>query len=680
MVDSPVTPAKEAIIDAFADWNPSRPPLTHRQFAPLTKLPGGPLKGSNYDPATDPVQSYLLDQLDSGKWRSVFWTAPPQIAGKTQVAILVPSLRAVIELRAAVGYGLPTLNDLDRGWTTKIAPTIKGAGFEAYLPSTGPGSRGGRSPAVVFEDPQTRAPLGSFVFLAGGAKQVTCRCLVVDEIDAWRKEDGEPRWNDLDDVWARGDSFGRDAIRIGVGTVECDDPKQSIVLRLVNEIGTGTRMHHRCPHCGKYNPSEFSQFSWEYKSDANGPDLGHAAASAHYTCKECSAPWTEDDRRKALLASVFAHKGQSVDSSGTIIGDPPRTESLGLRTHALDCILTTMSDIAERECVARHSLETHDNHEAMRKFWRYQRVEGYQGDQQKDEHDQHTPHTHRTLHARSLLTANHFAPEILREDKSETGLFSRYFVTPPPAVTRVVAAIDVQRNRLYTVITGMDDQRRTYDIGWSIEYARPSVAGAEPPPFSPGDLAKTLEQAADWAEDSIDLKIWMGGVVDVSDPGEHGNAEVEIIDWLVSRKGWNAIQGEAHLTVPMMRNHYKTRTELVNWNTSWRPRARLGSFHVVTDNAQRLVQKSYLIEQSLPGAGLLPGGIQKGSHFLRHLCAVGEIRNKKEEAKWGKLGSGRFDWMDCRAYATAILLMHYQLATTPPPRATARRITGTIGV
>jgi hypothetical protein len=231
----------------------------------------------------------------------------------------------------------------------------------------------------------------------------------------------------------------------------------------------------------------------------------------------------------------------------------------------------------------------------------------------------------------------------------------------------------------------MDSDRRTYDLGWSTEFARPSVGGVEPPPFSPGDLAKCLEAAADWIEESIEtagaLDKWKGGVVDVSDPGESGNAEAEIIDWLVSRKGWSAIQGEANLTKPSASNHYKPRTELVNWNEKWRPRARLGSFHVVTDNAQRIVQKSYLIDQSLPGAGLLPGGIPKGNQYLRHLCAVGEITGKTGNTKWGKLpNAGRYDWLDCRAYATAILLMHHQLKLTPPPKPTARRIFGKIGV
>ena len=99
----------------FSGWSPSTPPPTHREFCPRTRLPGGPLKGTPYDPATDPVQNWLIDQLDAGKWERIYWSAPPQIGGKTQCLVIVPAMRAAICLNASVGYGLPTLHDLDRG-------------------------------------------------------------------------------------------------------------------------------------------------------------------------------------------------------------------------------------------------------------------------------------------------------------------------------------------------------------------------------------------------------------------------------------------------------------------------------------------------------------------------------------------------------------------------------------
>jgi phage terminase large subunit GpA-like protein len=658
--------ADAACRDAFAGWDPARPPPTHREFAPRTRLPGGPLKGTPYDPSTDPVQSWLIDQLDSGRWQRIYWSAPPQIGGKTQCAVIVPAMRAAICLKAAVGYGLPTLHDLDRGWQTKVAPTIRDAGLGDYLPRQGPGSRGGRPPSVTFEDPNAdRAQLGSFIFLAGGAKQVTCRVVVVDEIDAWRTADGTPRWTDLEDVWSRADSFQSAAIRIGVGTVEVDDPARSIVLALVNEHGTGHRMHARCPHCGVYAPNEWEHWSYEYRTidGATGADTAHAAATSAYACPSCAVRWSDDDRRLALLAARFAAKGQTVDAAGVIQGPEPTTDALGLRTHALDSILTTLAEIAKKHALARYALEQHGVHEPMRKFWRYQRVEGYMGDQQVDEDGKETPHTHRTLAARSEVTAWAEVVENSDDDKR----WSRYSAATIPApVALVVGSIDVQRNRLYCTATGLDADRRTYDIAWSIERARSGQDGKEPPPWSAGELQETLSRAADYLEE-VSGALFRAGVVDVSD----GVTQGEIAEWLSTRPNWHAIQGEDHLPAIRPDGKIQPRTSLVCWDTTWRNG--MGSYRVVTDLAQQAVAESYRIAHELPGAGLLPGPLRAGNAYLRHLTAVGWITTAAGRRTWGAIkGSGRADYFDCRAYGTAVALAIRQQDAEPPPKSDAR--------
>jgi phage terminase large subunit GpA-like protein len=529
-----------------------------------------------------------------------------------------------------------------------VAPTIKDAGLGDHLPDRGPGSKGGRPPSVQFEDPDNnRAGLGSFVFLAGAAKQVTCRVIVIDELDAWRNADGEPRWNDIEDCWARADSFQSAAIRIGTGTVECDDPARSIVLTLVNERGTGTRMHHQCQHCFAFAPAEWSAFTYEYRVTDGGPDLGHAAATAAYACPSCGVRWSEDDRRKALLGAVFAHKGQTVDAGGLVQGPPPATRHLGLRTHALDCILTTQAAIAKKWAEARFALEQHGNHEPMRKFTRYQQVACYTGDQQIDEDGKETPHNHRTLAARSERTAWADIVENSDDDKR----WSRYTAaTIPPAVVLIACAVDVQRNRLYCTATGLDADRRGYDLAWSIERARSGQDGKEPPPWSAGELQETLSRAADYLEE-VSGPLFRSGVVDVSD----GVTQGEIAEWLSARPKWHAIQGEDHLPAIRGDGKIQPRTSLICWDTSWRNG--MGSYRVVTDLAQQAVAESYRIDHTLPGAGLLPGPLRAGNAYLRHLTAVGWITTSAGRRTWGAIkGSGRADYFDCRAYGTAVAL------------------------
>lgn len=585
------------------------------------------------------------------------------ITHNTQCAVIVPAMRAALCLRATVGYGLPTLHDLDRGWQTKVAPTIRDAGLGEYLPQQGPGSRGGRPPSVTFEDPaNNRAPLGSFIFLAGGAKQVTCRVIVVDEADSWRTADGEPRWSDLEDVWSRADSFQSDAIRIAVGTVEVDDPARSIVLALVNEHGTGHRLHARCPHCGVYATLEWDAFTYDYRTieGGSGADTAHAVATAAYSCKSCGAKWSNDDRRKALLAARFAAKGQTVDAAGIIQGPAPTATALGLRTHALDSILTTLGAIAEKHALARYALDTHGNHEPMRKFYRYQRVEGYLGDQQSDAEAKETPHTHRTLAQRSEITAW----ATVNEDSDDGKLWSRYSAATTPATVRIItAAIDVQRNRLYCVLTGLDADRRTYDLAWSIERARAGPDGKEPPPWSAGELAETLTRAADWLED-VSGPLFRVGVVDVSD----GVTQGEVAEWLSARPKWSAIQGEDHLPAIRQDGKIQPRTPLICWDTQWRNG--MGSYRVVTALAQQTISDAYRIQHDQPGAALLPGPLRPGNAYLRHLTAVGWSTTPAGRRIWGPIkGSGRWDYFDGRAYSTAVALALRVTDETPPAEA-----------
>ncbi|MEY2653579.1 MAG: hypothetical protein RLZZ524_607 [Pseudomonadota bacterium] len=650
--------APQVLKQYLGTWAPSRPPLTHRQFAPLTRLPGGPLKGTSYDPSTDPVQSWLIDQLDAGRWRRIYWAAPPQVAGKTQTAVLIPAMRAVVELRAAVGYGLPTLSDLDRGWQTKVAPTIRDAGLGDYLPEKGPGSRGGRPPSVTFECPDTRAPLGSFIFLAGGAKQVTCQVVVVDELDAWRTADGEPRWNDLEDVWARADSFGDDALRIGVGTVETDDPKSSVVLACVHELGTGTRLWGRCPHCASFAPLEFSCLVYEYQTTGGahpGPDLKHAARTAAYACPGCATRWSEDDRRAAILAARFAHKGQTVDASGQVQGPAPATDSLGLRTSALDCILTTMGAIAERHAAARYALEMHANHEPMRKFYRYQRVEVYAGD--LDTEGRHQVIDHRELADRSRATAW----SVLLDERDEARRWSRYWAADlPAAASFAIPAIDVQRNRLYTGAVGFGEDRQTWDLAWGIESARAGTSDDEPPPFGPGELHATLSRAADWLEARLG-DLFRVGVVDTGDQPD------ELAKWLATRPRWigcrgtgrrgsESIQGDPGLprvSAGSERTDYDGEVDgLICWERRWKPG--LGRWVIASTTAWRSFQAAMRVPPGTAGAANLPGPLKAGNSYLRHLTARADVPNKQTGVITFRDTAGRHDWGDCRAYATAV--------------------------
>lgn len=632
-----------AIAAAFSGWDPSRPPQTHREFAPRTLLPGGPLKGTPCDPTTDPVQDYVVSQLDAGRWRRIFWAAPPQIAGKTQIAILIPAMRAVIELRCAVGYGLPTLQDLDRGWQTKVAPTIRTAGLGAYIPRQGPGSKGGRPPTVTFEDPaRNREPCGSFVFLAGGAKQVTVRVVVVDELDAWRTAEGVPRWSDLEDVWARADSFQEEAIRIGVGTVENDDPARAIVLTCVNQNGTGTRLWARCPHCAVYATMEFEHFVYEHRTTEGehpGPDTRHAAATAAYVCPHCSVRWSEDDRRAALRACRFAHKGQAVDASGDVVGPEPVTDSLGLRTTALDCILTTMGAIAERLAEARFALDAHGNHEPMRKFYRYQRVEGYLGDRLEDD-DGHTVVPTRNRLA-ALSAASLYSLAVDRRDEDGDSL---HLAEVPPWVQHQAVAVDVQRGsdkapgRLYFEIIGRGGGKGAI-TGWGSVVASP--IGRQP---TTEELHVSLDRLA------VILKSWAPGAPIVRRGVDVGDRQDEILKWLRSHPDWWAIKGTG--TMIAKDGDHPGWIYRREQDSGWR-------LHFIETRSALRIVHGELIAGTGVGSLALPRGLDRKAALIRHLCASVEYapdkwsvkaKDREHHPEWQE----RDDLGQCAAYARAL--------------------------
>ena len=660
--------ADEVAAAAFAGWEPTRPPLTHRQFALRTKLPGGPLKGAPFDPSTDPAQNYLVDQLDSGQWERVFWAAPPQIAGKTQLAVIVPSLRAVVELRAAVGYGLPTLHDLDRGWTTKIAPTIKEAGFAAYLPRIGPGSKGGRPPVVTFEHPETRAPLGSFVFLAGGARQVTCRVIVIDEIDAWRDAGGTARWADLEDVWARADSFQAQAIRIGTGTVETDDPDQSIILACVQNLGTGTRLWARCRHCGEHAPMEFTGFSWDYRivdGDQPGPDLEHAKATAAYACPRCATVWSEDDRQAALRGAAFAHKGQAVDASGKVTGPPPQTKSFGLRTHALDCVMTTMAAIAEKECAARYARDSHGNHEPMRKFWRYQRVEHYTADRSVDDDGATIIPTRNRLAALSASS-----PYVLAVDRREEDGDSIHLAEIPEWCEHTTVGVDVQRGgerapgRLIFAALSRGAGRGAV-TAWGSIVAAPK--GRQP-----------TETELHAALDRLDglLRDWAPAAAIVRRGLDVGDQQDELVRWLRTHRDWLAIKGTGPLKATDRRD--RAGWLYVRDQEGWTLRL------METQSVTRIIHGELLArDRDKPGSLLLPKGLERNSAIVQHLCATveyapGKWSEKPQHRVHHPEWQLRHDYLDAAAMARALAYDWEQR----PARPTVRKYgaVGSIGV
>ncbi len=621
-----------------------RRPPTYREFAKTIALPAGPLKGHPYDPSSDPCQSYLIDQMDSGKWERFYVCAPPQFGGKTLVGVLCPSLRNAIALRLPVGYGLPTLQDLDKAWAEKLRPALLKSGYEDHLPKSGPGAKGGRSHTLQFYEPITGETEGMLVFLAGGAYGSTVAAAIVDEVDQFRTGDGTPLWGALEDIFNRANAYGRKALRIAVGTIENDT--QSIILPLVEEQGTGTRPWPKCPHCGTYQ-----RFTWDQVA-YDATDEGSARASVRIACNNCGSALTEDDRKRAVKACKFVHRGQSIDAAGNLVGDVPRTSALGLIWTALDSSLTDLRDIAVEHLRARAQLEAHQDHGLIRKFYRYRLCECYTAE--LEEMGAAADVTFRYLLDRSQRCK--WGPVRASTDRAEdrAPTYSHHLAEPPPDCVGCVGGVDVQEDRIYWTLTAYALDGSTYDTAWGYDYARTDRL-----PANKADFFSVMDRADQVMREYCGVLPFVCGGLDT------GFETDTLLAWCKGKPQWKPTKGASST----LKDEPGDIPGIVH--------RRDGLYLIATDNVRELLHSALRRQNGQPGAAHIPSGLANTASdtaYLKHLCAEKMVLDHKTKKFKLIKGPGRWDWQDARRIAEVMV----RLQLKPKPRTINRRF-GAVG-
>lgn len=619
----------EAVVEALVAWEPDAPPPTYREMAKRIRLVGGESDGQLWDPGSDPVQSWLIDQMDSGRWSHLFVGAPPQIAGKTQTLILLPALRTIVGTRRPCGYGLPTLELLDKHWEEKIRPTLMGAGFGQHFPSRGPGSRGGRAPAVTFYDPNNGKREGRLVFLAGGAVSSTVAVVLVDEVDRLRLADGTPRWEDLADMFARADRYGSQALRIGTGTLEEDDPRRSIILVLIDQQGTGTRVWMRCPHCGRHQRQSFDRLVYD------ATDEETAKESARLACEHCGVLWDEMARQDALRDLRFCHRGQTVDDKGHVMGPEPRGRKLGLLYSALESSIANLGDLAIDHRAAKVALEETGQHGPMRKFWRYRRCELYSGDQDES--------TAPAQISREWLASKSKASPLpaMQGERISGGNSWHLLPTVPPWVRALSIGVDVQRGgnrapgRLYWVVRGSGGPRRCL-VGYGHWILAPQ--GREP---SVAELHAGCSALAEWFLEHLDgLPPVRARGIDVAD------REKDLVAWLRHNPDWWPVRGhdkairveQEYSLHGSRRRKPEGRRDLEGYGY-WRwqePDIGAGWWLLLmpVTPVRREIHRRLLLPSDHAESYLVPAGLDRTSTVVRHLAATAEIENGRGGTVW----------------------------------------------
>jgi len=321
---------------------------TMREFAEQdVVIPDGDYQGQLFRAHRQPVHGLWFDEIDSGNWSRFAFVACQQ-SGKTLAGFVTPTLYHLFETQETVIVGLPTMDIARDKWEIDIKPAIEASRFAEYLPTSGPGSKGGTPELVAFKN-------GTHLkFMSGGGgdekrSAFTARVLVVTEADKLDEVGGSSdEGTKLRQLEGRTRFYGnRKRVYL-----ECTVSEEHGCIWQEWMRGSGGQVHMPCHACGEYVAPERDHFVlWQEAAE----ELD--AEGAQFSCPACGIVWTESDRREQLHRATVVHRGQSVDKSGNITGERPRTRTCGFRYSAAANAFADVAMIGVDEWRAKRAID-----------------------------------------------------------------------------------------------------------------------------------------------------------------------------------------------------------------------------------------------------------------------------------------------------------------------------------
>jgi hypothetical protein len=579
------------------------------------------------------LQRLCLAEFESSK-RNKFVLVWPSQRGKTLVGILVPCLHTIVERRSSVGYLMPNLDKLAQNWEGKIKPAIEGAGFKAWLPVKGPGSKGGRPAALSMRDPVNGLVAARMYFMAlgGGGKEtsissVSTRAVFVDEADDAENE------GQLALAFKRTVSFGADGRAYVVSTVNDRKGREGHPILELAKRGTMTRLAHRCPHCGDKAPVTRARF-----------------VDGHLICQACTVVWSDDDARQALRDAELHHKDPDSDILSIIAVGPDFFMGGGL------------AEIEKQRKDAQDAIELRNDHSLMRLYMHKVWCEPYEIP--KDEDGQTVIPTHNRLSALASISGIN-----LDIDRREADGDSVHLAHIPAWIEHQALGVDVQRGgdkapaRLYFALLGRSPKEgRGVLTGWGTCVISPAGRQA-----TDGEIMSALDRLrqilSDW-NPSVPI---VRRLIDVNDGGwmaDKRAANAAVIRWIRQNPTWWAIRGSEPLK--------PEQGDIPDW-IYHRMENDLRVRHVCTLNAIRAIHGE-IISKTL----LLPSALsEKGENnqlpaIVRHWCGTVEYQPGKwskdtKDRKYHPEWQRRIDYLHSAAYAR-VGLRHWENSLQTPPR------------
>jgi len=359
-----VTTASTALarseLSRFIRRSRRRPLRSLRAFAEAEiVIPSGPFQGRRFRWQRQPYTRLWLDAVDSGNWNRFVTTGPTQ-SGKTLACFVIPLLYHLFEVGETVICGLPDMDMAVDKWRLDLLPVIEASRYRKYLPRHGAGSRGGRFEAIQF----AHGPTLKFMSGGGGDKSragFTARVVVITETDGLDRAGATSRESDkITQLEARTRAYGaRKRIYL-----ECTVSTEEGRTWREYTAGTRSRIVLECPHCARWvAPDRPHLQGWQ---DASS--FVEAREAGRFTCPECNAAWTEDERTAANRAGRLLHEGEEVDEKGELVGEAKPTDTLGFRWSAVHNLFVSAGDVAADEWRAARSHDEENAEKEMRQF------------------------------------------------------------------------------------------------------------------------------------------------------------------------------------------------------------------------------------------------------------------------------------------------------------------------
>jgi len=611
---------------------PPPSPLSWLEFARTIRLPDGPYAGQYWDPESEPAQFAQIKAMDGGRFRSFVNVAPSQV-GKSLLAAQCPALKFSINDRMAVGYVLPTLEILDRNWLEKIKPGIEGAGFGAYLPEKGPGSRGGRPKSVRFKDPNG-GKCGSLVFMAagsGGSKETslastTLAAQVVDEAD------------DFEDVQhvqlalARTAAFGADGWSFISCTVNKDE--DSVILAFYEQSTKG-RLWVPCLACGAYQTLDFDRMHYE------GETVKEAKESARLICKHCEHAHGEHERHEMLREAVYAMQGQTVDGDGEILGPEPVSDRWGILTTQLDYHLGMgLPELASEHLQAKQAIERAEDHSPMRFHYRKRWSMQYTED-------------------REAITLDNKGLALL---SNQCGLYKRQV---PKWAEWLTIAIDVQKDRIYWQVMAHARANRFHIVDWGFEFLEPDkTARMDRSEYSREEYHAVFSKIDEDMRDGWQIEGSEERMTPARGGIDTGYQEDTVTEWLQGHPGWHGIKGrdknptKSRADKDAGRKDTKVITQIRDC-VEIRKTQNGPLWFVSTHHMRLATHRGLLLASEKPGSGSIPrdsNGIPLAANDMLCLHLTAELWTRDEKTGkwfWREIRK-RNDLLDCAVYNQAL--------------------------